>query len=201
MLGRENFITSTFRSFPDSIKLISFLFLLVHPSNNNLYAFLLFVASTLSNFLLKKIFMVIYKLIGKKKLPILGLGGRPEGASSCSTFLTFDDKLSKSFGMPSGHSQIAWVFASYYIFEIWNPLDYKNDKADDDMKFYDNYKEKHAVIVKTLQTALLFTFALFMSYSRVYIEKCHTFEQVTMGAIFGVAVGFLAYYLKPYILK
>ena len=201
MLGRENIITSVFRSFPDSIKFISLLNYIAHPSNNNLYTFVLFFLSTVINFVFKKIFYGIYKLNKTTKLPVLGLGGRPQGASSCSTFLTFDDKLSKTFGMPSGHSQMAWVFVSYFIFQIWDPLYYRETKEQDNLRFNNDYDENTINAIKIVQTIVLILFAVFMSYSRVYIEKCHTFQQVFIGAIFGTGIGYLAYYLKPYILK
>ena len=199
MLGRENVLTSVFRSFPDSIKFISFLNYIASPTNNNLFVFILFFSSTIINFGLKKIMMGIYKLTNKNKLPVLGLGGRPKGASSCSTFLTFNDKLSKTFGMPSGHSQMAWLFASYFIFQIWDPLDY--DDQINNKRFNDNYSNNNKEIVKIIQTVCLILFAVLMSFTRVYVEKCHTLQQVVVGAIFGGGLGFLAYYLKPYILK
>lgn len=199
MLSREGILMSSFRSFPDSIKFISFLNYIANPTNNNLFLFIMFFSGTITNFALKKIMMNIYKLTNKGKLPILGLGGRPKGASSCSTFLTFDNKLSKSFGMPSGHSQMGWLFASYFIFQIWDPLNYENEINN--TRFNDDYSKGNKEIIKIIQTILLVLFGITMSYTRVYVEKCHTLQQVVVGALFGSGLGFLAYYLKPYILK
>ena len=71
----------------------------------------------LANFFAKMlIFKPIYKLFGKPKLPYLGVGSRPAGAKSCH--FTLDDKGALSFGMPSGHSQMAWAIATYIISKI-----------------------------------------------------------------------------------
>ena len=82
-----------------------------------------------SNFLLKYlIFKPLYKLFNTSKLSFLGLGSRPAGANSCK--FTLDKKADTSFGMPSGHSQIAWTVSTYIICKlIYNMLNNKyNDK-------------------------------------------------------------------------
>ena len=37
---------------------------------------------------------------------------------------------------------------------------------------------------------MLLLFSSIMSYYRVYVEGCHTIEQVVMGAIFGGVIGY-----------
>ena len=217
MFNRENPFISAFRSFPDSIKIVFFLNYIANPSSKNLFLMLLFFTGTLTTFTLKKIIKFIYTFFKVKKLPILGIGRRPPGASSCSTQLTIDNKLSKTFGMPSGHSQMAWIFASFFIFKMWKLFNdnYKNDKYDENdndendendndendnkqktyLPFYQNYNDKGKVAIKVIQTILLLLFAVFMSYTRVFIEKCHTIQQVIFGAITGISIGLLGSYL------
>tara|TARA_B100000902_G_scaffold71229_1_gene76763 strand:+ start:28 stop:669 length:642 start_codon:yes stop_codon:yes gene_type:complete len=207
MFNREHPFISVFRSFPDSIKIVFYLNYVANPSSKNLFLMLLFFTGTLTTFTLKKIIKFIYTFFKVKKLPILGIGHRPPGASSCSTQLTIGNKLSKTFGMPSGHSQMAWIFASFFIFKIWKLFNDKNDENDendendnDDKKkpylpFYQNYNDKGKVAIKVIQTLLLLLFAVFMSYTRVFIEKCHTIQQVIFGAITGISIGLLGSYL------
>ena len=59
--------------------------------------------------LLKIIFKHIYTYFNKDILPILGLGKRPKGAKYTSCFIDEENLqgISKSFGMPSGHSIIS----------------------------------------------------------------------------------------------
>ena len=207
MIGRENVIASAFRAFPDSIKFISFFNFIGNPSPINLFFMILFFTGTLVNFSLKKIISTIYKIFNVRKIPILGIGHRPKGASSCSTFLTFGNKPSKTFGMPSGHSQMAWIFSSFFIFKILEIFkknsngDNENDKNnvnDKKIPLYHNKSDEIKVTIKVIQIILLLLFAIFMSYSRVVIEKCHTSQQVIVGGIFGTIIGLVGCYIYEY---
>lgn len=53
--------------------------------------------------------------MGNKNFPILGR--RPDNAKNCKLFHT------KSYGMPSGHSQISALFSTYLILKIINNKD------------------------------------------------------------------------------
>ena len=63
----------------------------------------------------------------------------PDGAYCCGEFYDCDDlkknKLSTSFGMPSGHSQCAWIFASYFIYLLL-----QNKKTNNYVKSTSYYK-------------------------------------------------------------
>jgi membrane-associated phospholipid phosphatase len=37
---------------------------------------------------------------------------------------------------------------------------------------------------------------VYVSYSRVYIDGCHTIQQVIVGGLLGVLIGFLIYYYE-----
>jgi len=210
MVSRENNFISTIRSFPDSIKFVSLINFIGNPSVKNLFYVLLFLTGSLTNFTLKNIFKLIYNKSNVKTLPLFGIGQRPKGASSCSAYLTFDNKLSKSFGMPSGHSQMAWIFSSFFIFKILRIFkknkDSENDENDENENkynknnpFYQNSDTATKSIIKIFQILLLLTFAIFMSYSRVAIEKCHTVQQVVVGGIVGIIIGLIGYYVYFYL--
>ena len=38
--------------------------------------------------------------------------------------------------------------------------------------------------------------SIYISYSRVYIEGCHTIQQVIVGGTVGILLGFLAFYFE-----
>ena len=190
----NNHFVSSFRAFPFAIFFFMGLNLIIAPNKAVLYDFLvLLIGGGLSNLLVfKPVFKMIYnlykKLVGVETLPFLGLGRRPDGAYGCSDFYICEDiknkKLSTSFGMPSGHSQIAWTFSMYYIFELWKKKRF-------------SFSQK----TKVLQTIGLLIFSSIMSYLRVYVEGCHTLEQVIVGGLFGSFIGFLGSKYKSLFLK
>ena len=68
---------------------------------------------------LKLLSKAIYKGLNTDTLPILGRGPRPVGAKYCGCFITESNLngVSKSFGMPSGHSITAHLClpSGFYI--------------------------------------------------------------------------------------
>ncbi len=129
----------------------------------------------------------IYELLGKTNIPILGRGLRPEGANSCKFILDGSD--AKQFGMPSGHSQLAWTLATYIIFKIIYNFKYEQDKMNKTFLILD-------YIWIIISCILIIISAFYISYSRVYIEGCHTIQQVIIGGILGIIIGFLIYYFE-----
>lgn len=74
-----------------------------------------------------------------------------------------------SIGMPSGHSQFIWTFGTYIIC-------------------------KFGLHTSNLMSLVcIFTGMMYVSYSRVYIENCHTIQQVIIGGIIGIISGYLIY--------
>ena len=55
-------------------------------------------------------------IFGKKEIPILGKGERPQEAKDCGCIA--NNKKPTSYGMPSGHSHTAAFFSVYSIFFI-----------------------------------------------------------------------------------
>ena len=58
----------------------------------------------------------IYKWSGKDNIFLLGSGSRPFGATSCG--FSLNTLKSHTYGMPSGHSQIAWTISIYFICKL-----------------------------------------------------------------------------------
>ena len=104
------------RAYPMFIVLYSFMNgLLNNDQDNLLFGFFLLGADVLNNVLKRVIFR---PLMGNKNIPILGYGCRP--ANSANTGLFKDNTLSKTYGMPSGHAQVAMitlVFWTMYLLE------------------------------------------------------------------------------------
>ena len=122
------------------------------------------------NFILK--YWIVKPLVGNKKLFLLGTGRRPDGAKNCSPFLEPNAKPSNSYGMPSGHSQSAVFFSTYVIMNL----------IDSNVIMYE----------KILGVNVFIFLALGVMYSRIYL-KCHTVQQVIVGGLIGLGLGFLYY--------
>lgn len=99
-------------------------------------------------------------LMDKNKFTILGYGTRPKGAKNCG--ILSDGKLSKSYGMPSGHSQDAMYFATFQFLNTTN-IYYK---------------------------IFVIFIGLWVMFSRVKLG-CHTYQQVIIGGIIGSVIAFL----------
>ena len=190
--NRKNLLSTLSRTSPLLFLIILLFNCILAPSYEAFYLFVIYILLVLSNWVIKHIIVKpLYNLFNKTKLPILGLGYRPSNASSCQ--FTLDNKYATSFGMPSGHSQFAWAVATYIIFRIIT--NWKNANKDNKVITTSGY------IWIILSCLLVLAGALYISYSRVYIEGCHTFEQVTVGGILGILCGFCIYYFEDYVVS
>ena len=186
-IDRKLLVPTLSRTSPALFLIILILNCIVKPSYQSFYLFVIYVLVVLSNWVIKHLMVKpLYKLFNTTKLPFLGLGTRPSGAKSCQFIL--DSKLATSFGMPSGHSQIAWTVATYIIAKIIN--NWKNANKDNKAITAFGY------IWLILSCLLVLSSALYISYSRVYIEGCHTIEQVIAGGLLGIICGFITYYFE-----
>lgn len=185
-----NFVRAT----PATYLLVVILLFLGNPNKVTLYLLISYMITTLSVPILKEsIFKPIYILLGKRydKIPVFGYGRRPTGATDCGAFLKFDNKPALSFGMPSGHSQLTWMIATYLLCHLY---------YDKSMFDNDKHLKKHKKSLKVLFTITIILFSISVSYSRVYVEFCHTLQQVIIGGLIGVIMGGLVYYIqKKYI--
>jgi len=191
---RQNILPTLARTSPVIFAIMLLKLCIIQPSFNTFYVFIMYLMVMFSNFFLKNlIFKPIYKLFNSSKLSFLGLGSRPAGANSCK--FTLDKKPATSLGMPSGHSQIAGAVATYIICKlIYNILNNKYDDKDTIIKVR-NY------IWFCVSFIFSIVFSIYISYSRVYIEGCHTIQQVIVGAMFGIGCGFLIYYFEDNVKK
>lgn len=125
-----------------------------------------FAGNTMINYVLKH--FIMKPIMGDRKYPVIGQGPRPKGARSCGLFEKSSITDIKSYGMPSGHAQMAGFFTSYSMSKLGE------DKVA--LPFY--------ITVGTLLGSCL----IFIMYSRVY-SKCHTIQQTAAGALIGLVLG------------
>ena len=107
------------RTSPVSLTLIMILYAMMLPGFNSFYLVILVLLTNGFNAFLKYAVMKpLYKWSGGNDLFLLGSGSRPSGAMSCH--FAIDGKKATSFGMPSGHSQIAWTIGTYLMCRLIN---------------------------------------------------------------------------------
>jgi len=154
------------RGYGAIILFASFLFSVLYRDQENLiFTLLLMVSDELNHWL--KIY-VAKPIMKNSKWTILGWGKRPNPKAISCMFPP--DTPSKSYGMPSGHSQFAWVFSTYWIWKIWE------DKERTDIE-------------KWISMIVMVWLASMVGYSRVKWMKCHTVQQVVVGGMIGILVG------------
>ena len=183
------------RTLPVLLKLIMILYAMMLPGFNSFYLLILVLLTTVFNAFLKYAVMKpLYKWTGGNDLFLLGSGSRPAGAMSCQ--FAIDGKRATSFGMPSGHSQIAWTIGTYLICQLVHRFIgnvNKNSKQGNDNTTASIILDNIWIFISI---GLILAVMIYISYSRVYIEGCHTIQQVSLGGIVGVVLGFLAFYFE-----
>jgi len=206
----RNTLTSTLsRTSPVLICIFGFANCILNPSYESFYLFIVLLALSPANWIIKHMFVKpFYNFLNVKSLPILGIGERPTGATSCG--FTLDNIIDTSYGMPSGHSQMIWTFGTYLICKaINNWINKQNGNDDKDNDKNDDKNDDNMITQITvfgymciiLVCAIILLIMIFVSYSRVYIEGCHTIQQVFAGGILGVITGFIIYYFENDALK
>ena len=187
---RDELLPTLSRISPVLFFLIIVLNSILYPSYESFYLLIIYCIVNASNFSIKHyLIKPIYKLFNVKSLPLLGIGERPLNATSCAFIL--DNTIATSFGMPSGHSQIAWTACSYLLLKIINNW----------YTIYNKNKEKQTTTIiqyiwLIVSCIIVLVTSIYISYSRVYIEGCHTIQQVTVGGLIGIVSGFLIYYFE-----
>ena len=161
-----NYLDGIARASPIIIYIYTFLNASLFGSKKYLFWGLILFGSDCFNHIIKE--YVFRPLMGSKKIPILGYGLRPY-TKNCGLFRT--GKYSTSYGMPSGHSQIVCLFATFSILEILNT------KNRSDMN-------------KMISITVFVLSAILVMFSRVYWAKCHTIQQVLFGGCIGIGLGF-----------
>ena len=183
------------RTSPVSQLIIMILYAMMMPSFNSFYLVILVCLTTLFNAFLKiAVMKPLYKWSGSNDLFLLGMGTRPVGANSCQ--FAIDGKKALSFGMPSGHSQIAWTIGTYFICRLINRF---IDNLNQNLKQNSNSTLATLILDDIwifISIIIILCIMIYISYSRVYIEGCHTIQQVSLGGIIGVILGFVAFYFE-----
>ena len=125
-----------------------------------------FSGNTAINYIIKH--AIMKPLMGNRKYPIIGQGPRPRGARSCGLFESSKITDIKSFGMPSGHAQMAGFFTAYSMSKLG----------------HDNVSPAFYTTI----AIILGLGVIFIMYSRVY-SKCHTIQQTVAGTLIGLILG------------
>ena len=170
-MSKEGIIADGFtRAYPMFIVIYSLMNGLLNNSKENIvFCGILMISDMLNNILKRYIFA---PLMGKGyRVPLLGIGTRPPNSKNSGLFK--DGTLSNTYGMPSGHAQISWLFATYWSLKIWN--------------------DKRGAPSKIISIMVLCFFATMVTYSRVYWAKCHTVQQVVVGSVVGIILGNISY--------
>ena len=159
------------------------LWIIIQRTKTSSFLLLLHVFTSMVNFGLKNlVFKPLYKYFPKLETSFLNRGVRPNGAKSCGVSLTKHDELAFSFGMPSGHSQITWTFTTYFVCILCQT-------------HLNLFSSIHAIeyLARCMLVIALIMMSLYISYSRVAIEGCHTAQQVIIGGVIGVIIGYLGF--------
>ena len=135
-------------------------------------------------------FNFIEKKFSKKLCGDVPICNRPlflDGTGSVETCGVFQkyhllnslDKLkTHSFGMPSGHSQLVALTATFWsLYQIGHLKQETN-------------KNKRNMLISSI--VIICVLALLVMYQRYY-TRCHNIEQIVIGASLGILFGFLAY--------
>lgn len=191
---RQTAFWSLIRSTPVSLLGTLVLINLLYPAQHNFIFLMLYIFTFGSNIIFKYIAQHIYKWLRTDYIPFIGQGSRPCGAFACSSFVSSPLIPASSFGMPSGHSQLAWFFAVYACLTIlhassWH--DVNNISNNLNIIVTDNWL-KNKKIFSCIALVLL---AFIISYSRVHIEHCHTTGQVIIGGLIGSGIALCSYSL------
>jgi membrane-associated phospholipid phosphatase len=117
------------------------------------------------------------KLYGNKSsYPILGIGERPNGARHCGSFIYEHDLegIPTSYGMPSGHSQMATLTATFLIMYLLNTFGVN--------------------LYNIISIGIILFICIGILYSRFHL-KCHTIQQIIVGGLMGILYGIIGYYI------
>ena len=145
-------------------------YFMTHKIDFLLFAIVMGLSSLLNQVLKEYIFKPI---MDEDEFPVLGKGTRPKGAKDCSDFIDPDNRISSSYGMPSGHAQTSALFGTFMILMIIN--------------------ERYSNKLKIMKCLFVFALTLAIMMSRVHFG-CHTIQQVTVGGILGSIIGIIFFF-------
>ena len=175
-----DYFISNVRAFPCTVTVFSIVSGILFKNKVTLFFGIYIYICDCIAMLLKKGTSLLYKFFNTDYLPILGYGTRPKGAKHCGCFITESnlEGITKSYGMPSGHSIMASLTLTFWVLYFLDNI--KNVK-----------KRNHSIFLLGLICSSVII-------SRVYL-KCHTIQQVIIGSLIGAIFGYIGYkyiYLK-----
>tara|TARA_Y100001935_G_C17183024_1_gene446114 strand:- start:249 stop:794 length:546 start_codon:yes stop_codon:yes gene_type:complete len=161
------------REYPTILFIIAITIMFFGNRNEGIILFLAFLTSEVLNKILKNL---CRSIMGDKSFPIIGIGKRPPVAVFQ---LPQDGKMYKtsitSYGMPSGHSQLATLFSTYIILKTYNNTILSQPQ-------------------KLSTYALMIFIGTYVIYARIR-EYWHTPQQTIIGGIIGIILGYFTYKL------
>jgi membrane-associated phospholipid phosphatase len=194
---RDNYLWSIIRATPFAGFYYTLINCIIYTNFNNVYFFIVYCIAQFINYICKYLFRFIYNYFNINNIFLLGTGNRPNNCTNCGLFLRINNNSKpKSYGMPSGHSQLAWFFSIYSILTIleYNGIDIFNTNT---------YNINVIYFFQNISIKILFfiILAIIVSYSRIYVDKCHTLNQVIVGGIIGILLALIMFYLKNIIFE
>lgn len=186
---RQTDFWSLMRSTPATLFMSLILMSIQNPTVDNYLFIIFYMGVFILNGVLKFTFQGIYSILNTDYIPLIGQGSRPIGAHSSSAFMHVPLIPATTYGMPSGHSQLAWFFATYACLNIINSR----------FTYFQNLQISWNGPLQALCCTTLILLAGIISYSRVYIEECHTPGQVIVGGLIGIVSGVFAYKIKKWL--
>lgn len=165
-------IRGVFRSYPLMFTIISIIIATVFKLNSLLFLIILILVSSLFNkFVSKNVLFKLFEVLNLKHI-----AARPEGCKNSSNFVNefSPNKLSTTYGMPSGHSVESMLISVFLVMYI--------------LKNHEKSMKRNILII------LVLLIGMSVCISRVVLG-CHTFLQIIIGGIIGSVIGLYGFKL------
>ena len=165
-------IRGVFRSYPLMFAIISLIIATVFKLNILLFLIILISVSSLFNKFVSK--NVLFKLF--ETLNLKHIAARPDGCKNSSNFVNefSPNKISTTYGMPSGHSVESMLISVFLVMYI--------------LANHEKTIKRHILVT------LILAIGISVCISRVVLG-CHTILQITIGGIIGSVMGYYGFKL------
>ena len=158
------------RAYPFFFVVMSLLIGGVYQIHSLLFLVILIIGSSVINAIITKpLVLQLCKMLTLKKIAL-----RPKGAKNCGSFIDeYNPKMmSKTYGMPSGHSLEAMLISTFLIMYV--------------------YKHSENGLKKNILIVTIFLIGLSICISRVVLG-CHTILQIIIGGLLGSVIGYYGF--------
>lgn len=167
---RETIFWSALRDTPAIYNFYNILNAVSYPTSSNIYITSAYIVNMYTNIILKNSFKFLYIIFNNYYLPLRRSGSIYERTTNKEYFLKLNKPKSIIFGIPCGHSQNSYFMTTYLSFKMLES----------------NYK----IYTKFFSICSLLVLSSYVNISRIYIEKCHTWNQVLCGSLIGISLGY-----------